>query len=146
MTKASAYIAVLALLGVAAPTTTLADDGGRPLSAHLTGAAEKPGPGDTDGAGHASLRVNVGQSEVCYELSVEKIAAATMAHIHKAGPDAAGPVVVPLATPDAAGKSKACAKADAAVVKDILQNPAGYYVNVHNAEFPAGAVRGQLSK
>ena len=55
-------------------------------------------------------------------------------------------MVVPLTTPDAAGKSKACAKADAAVVKDILQTPAGYYVNVHNAEFPAGAVRGQLSK
>jgi len=146
MTKTSAYIAVLALLGGAAPATAFADDGGRPLSAHLTGAAEKPNPGDTDGAGHATFKVNVGQSEVCYELSVEKIAEATMAHIHKAGPDAAGPVAVPLTKPDAAGKSKGCAKADAAVVKDILQNPGGYYVNVHNAEFPAGAVRGQLSK
>jgi hypothetical protein len=144
MTKASTYLAVLALLGGAAPA--FADEGGRPLSAHLTGAAEKPTPGDPDGMGHATFRVNVGQSEVCYELSVEKIATATMAHIHKAGPEAAGPVVVQLTAPDAAGKSKGCAKADAALVKDILQNPGAYYVNVHNAEFPAGAIRGQLSK
>jgi hypothetical protein len=32
------------------------------------------------------------------------------------------------------------------VVTDLLANPAGYYVNVHNAEFRAGAIRGQLSK
>lgn len=144
MMKASIYLAALALVG--APAAALADEGGRPLSTHLSGAAEKPNPGDTDGAGHAALRVNIGQSEVCYELMVEKIATATMAHIHKGAPDAAGPVVIPLTAPDAAGKSSGCAKADAAVVKDILQNPAAYYVNVHNAEFPAGALRGQLSK
>ena len=144
MTKAPTYLAVLALLGGDAPA--FAEDGGRPLSAHLTGAAEKPTPGDADGGGHATFRVNVGQSEVCYDLMVEKIATATMAHIHKGAPDAAGPVAIPLKAPDAAGKASACAKADAAVVKDILQNPGAYYVNVHNAEFPAGAIRGQLSK
>lgn len=146
MIRAFNYLAAFALLSATAPSAALAADSGRPLSAHLTGAAEKPTPGDTDGAGHASFRVNVGQSEVCYELMVEKIAASTMAHIHKAGPDAAGPVAIPLTAPDASGKSSGCAKADATVVKDILQNPGAYYVNVHNAEFPAGAVRGQLTK
>jgi hypothetical protein len=29
-------------------------------------------------------------------------------------------------------------------VKDILTNPAAYYVNVHTSDYPAGAVRGQL--
>lgn len=146
MIKAPACIAALALATGAFPATVAAEDGGRPLSAHLTGAAERPTAGDPDGAGHATLRVNIGQSQVCYELMVEKIATATMAHIHKAGPDAAGPVVVPLTKPDTAGKSSGCATADAGLVKDILTNPAAYYVNVHNAEFPAGAVRGQLAK
>lgn len=34
--------------------------------------------------------------------------------------------------------------AKAVVIDAILANPDGYYLNVHNAEFPAGAVRGQL--
>lgn len=137
-------MALAAAAALAAPA--IAEDGGRPLSAHLTGAAEKPNPGDPDGAGHATFKVNVGQTQVCYDLMVEKIASATMAHIHKAPATAAGPPVMTLQTPGADGKSKGCATADAAVVKDILQNPDAYYVNVHNAEFPAGAVRGQLSK
>ena len=31
-------------------------------------------------------------------------------------------------------------------MKDIRQNPEGYYFNVHNGDFPGGAVRGQLTK
>ena len=31
------------------------------------------------------------------------------------------------------------------LLKDILRNPENYYVNVHNAPFPNGAVRGQLA-
>ena len=62
------------------------------------------------------------------------------------GVDASGPVAVPLAKPGADGKVSACATASADVIKDILANPGGYYVNVHNAEFGGGAIRGQLTK
>lgn len=34
---------------------------------------------------------------------------------------------------------------DKNLLKDILRNPESYYVNVHNAAFPNGAVRGQLA-
>jgi hypothetical protein len=112
------------------------------LSAHLGGA----GSADTDGAGHATFKVDAAKNQICYDLMVEKIAPASMAHIHKAPAGANGPVAVPLTTPDAAGKSSGCATVGAPVVADILANPGGYYVNVHNADHPGGAVRGQLSK
>ena len=119
--------------------------GGRPLTTTLTGAAEVPGPGDTDGTGSVSVTLNHGQGEVCYELTVDKIAAANAAHIHAGAVDKAGPPVANL-TPPANGKSKGCVPLDKEKIKDIMQNPANYYVNVHNAEFLDGAVRGQLGK
>ena len=119
--------------------------GGRPLTTTLTGAAEVPGPGDTDGTGTASITLNHGQGEVCYELTVDKIAAANAAHIHVGAVDKAGPPVMNL-TPPTNGSSKGCAPLEKDKIKDIMQNPANYYVNIHNADFPDGAVRGQLGK
>jgi hypothetical protein len=119
--------------------------GGRPLTTTLTGAAEVPGPGDTDGTGTVSITLNQGQGEVCYELTVDKIAAANAAHIHAGAVDKAGPPIANL-TPPTNGSSKGCVALDKEKIKDITQNPANYYVNVHNADFPDGAVRGQLGK
>ena len=119
--------------------------GGRPFTTTLTGAAEVPGPGDTDGTGTASITLNHGQGEVCYELTVDKIAASNAAHIHAGAVDKAGPPIANL-TPPTNGTSKGCVALDKDKIKDIMQNPANYYVNVHNAEFPDGAVRGQLGK
>ncbi len=122
------------------------DHEGHPFTATMTGAAEIPGPGDTDGAGTGTIMIHQGQSELCYEITVSNIATATAAHIHKAAAGQAGAPVVTLKAP-AEGSSKDCVKnVDAELMKDIGQNPSNYYVNVHNAEFPNGAVRGQLAK
>jgi CHRD domain len=119
--------------------------GGRRLKTTLSGTAEVPGPGDADGSGKAVITLNQGQGQVCFELTVSNIAPATAAHIHKAPADEAGPVVVTL-TPPSGGSSKDCVSADRELIKDIRQNPGSYYINVHNQDFPDGAVRGQLSK
>jgi hypothetical protein len=116
------------------------------LHATLTGAAEIPGPGDPDGTGTVQIVGNVGRqtlTTLCYRLSVAGIGTPTAAHIHQAPAGVAGPIVVPL-DPPIDGSSSGCVRADPDLVKDILTNPEKYYVNVHNAEFPAGALRGQL--
>ena len=116
----------------------------RPFVATLTGAAEVPGPGDADGTGAAAVTNDAATGEVCADLRVENIAAATMAHIHRGATGVSGPVEVTL-TPPAAGTSASCAVATPALAAEIVANPAGFYVNVHNAEFANGAVRGQLA-
>jgi hypothetical protein len=128
------------------PTTALTPTkGGRKLTTTLTGAAEVPGPGDPDGTGTATLRLRVGQAQICHTITVSNITLpALAAHIHRGAADVAGPVVVPLTTPDADGSVEGCATAPRALVKDILKHSDEYYVNVHTSDFPAGAVRGQL--
>ena len=146
--KAIVQIIVIMLMMLALPSTVSA--GGRPFSTTLTGEAEVtpagvPNQGDLDGEGTAFLTLNQGQGEICYELNVSGIAPATAAHIHVGPSTTTGPVVVPLNAPTN-GSSSGCASVDSALIKAIRQNPENYYVNVHNADFPNGALRGQLSK
>ena len=123
-----------------------AEHGGRPLFATMTGPQEVP-PGDPDGTGTARFTLNQGRGEICYEISVSNIALpATASHIHLgAAGVGAGPPVVFL-DPPVDGTATGCVAVDPATIQAIRQNPPGYYVNVHNAVYPSGAVRGQLQK
>jgi hypothetical protein len=108
----------------------------------MTGSEEAPGPGDPDGFGIA--KVNVLTDQVCVDLKVRRIATATAAHIHEAPEGTPGPVVVGLPTPDVSGHSSGCVSIATSEAQEIRENPENYYVNVHNGEYPNGAVRGQL--
>ena len=119
--------------------------GGRPLTIILTGDAEVPGPGDPDGAGKAQLTLNPGKNQLCYELNVEGIETPTAAHIHEAVAGKAGPPVATLSVPGT-GSSKDCATIPEKTILAIIKDPANFYLNVHNAEYPDGAVRGQLGR
>jgi hypothetical protein len=113
------------------------------LAVTMTGIQEVPGPGDADGTGTAEIRVNA-SGELCWDLYVRQIDPATAAHIHRGAAGAAGPPVVTLTTPDAAGHSQGCAAVDQAVAREMIMQGYGFYVNVHTAAHPAGAIRGQL--
>ena len=124
-----------------------ADDGAEEamvFTTDLTGAAETPEPGDPDGSGTAKITIKTSTNEICFELSVTGIDEANAAHIHKGDQGSAGPIVVEL-TPPAGGSSEGCTAVEAEVANEIAVSPLSFYVNVHNAAFPKGAVRGQLA-
>jgi hypothetical protein len=151
---ALAFVCAIVLAGpaLAKPPADGGCNGGRPLSATLTGEAEVtpggvPNQGDPDGSGTANVRVNPGQECISYDITVQDIATPTASHIHKAPPTRPGGIVVPedrtsFDPPTGSGTEEV----DRELAKDLVQNPEDYYVNVHNADFPGGAVRGQLSK
>jgi hypothetical protein len=118
---------------------------GTSFTATLSGGLEVPGPGDPDGSGTARITLDPEKGELCYEISVGNIETANAAHVHSGAAGVAGPPVVPIDAP-VEGTSKGCASAEKQVLLDIEANPENFYVNVHNAEFPPGAVRGQLRR
>ena len=119
------------------------------LTASLSGAEEAPGPGDPDGTGKA--RIQFKGDSICFKLSWRNIAAPTAAHIHEAPAGEAGPVVVTLfSAPEGLrspkGHARGCVEVAPALIADIRSDPSDYYVNIHNAPFPGGAIRGQLHR
>jgi hypothetical protein len=119
----------------------------KPYVTQLSGSNEVPGPGDEDGTGGATVSIAVlddTAAEVCWDLAYSDIDAPVAAHIHEGAADVAGPVVVDFGTPGATSHT-GCADVTTELAQEIVTDPAGYYVNVHNEAFPAGAIRGQLA-
>lgn len=140
-------VVVSLALSVMCASPLFAQDANAPvtLRAELSGANEVPTTGDPDGSGTASITIDPAKRQVCYDVTVAQIDPATMAHIHKGAKGEGGPPVVSLSAPKD-GSAKGCVgELDAAVLRDIIANPAGYYVNVHTSSYRAGAVRGQLA-
>ena len=121
----------------------------RALFAVMTGRKEvdtegRRGAGDPDGRG--SFTATVDGDQLCFGMTVKNIETPGAAHIHRGRANQAGPVVVPLTHPSSGdpGASAGCVTVEASLARAILKNPRKYYVNVHNAPFGGGAVRGQL--
>src|SRR5687768_699627 len=143
VTVALALVLMLLLPATAIAQTGNSSDHLYSLAATLNGGNEVPS-GDPDGFGYARVTINLDTAQLCYQVSVARIDPATAMHIHEGPPGVAGPVVIPLDPPTNDGLVSDCVTADPALLAAIVASPWNYYVNVHNATYPAGAVRGQL--
>jgi CHRD domain len=131
---------------------------------HLTGAAERPVPNDSQAQGQAIFQVSDDGSEIQYKLIVANIENVTQAHIHCcANTEGTAGIVVWLypAAPPARlipGRSQGALAEGAITQASLVGSLAGQplsvlldriasglaYVNVHTSQFPPGEIRGQL--
>ncbi|MGH9119097.1 MAG: CHRD domain-containing protein [Acidimicrobiales bacterium] len=120
----------------------------------LLGTNEVP-PADLDGRGIARVEIDAEAGEACFKVTFDRTGTPNRGHIHTGAAGVNGGIVVslfelvgmptdPLNDELERGRGTGCVTADPAVLADIVANPELYYVNLHNARFPGGAVRCQL--
>jgi CHRD domain-containing protein len=122
--------------------------------------------GDVTGSGTVTMTMhntkdaagNITASTADFTVTLSGFPAGTVltgAHIHPGAAGVAGGVIwslglaageISLANGSTTFTKSAIAPADIATAQGILNNPAGYYFNVHTPSNPGGAARGQLVK
>jgi hypothetical protein len=145
--RKTVILVALALLGLVAGT-------GQATAADNTVFTVKLAPsGDPDGSGMAVLRVDLDDSQVCYNIVVRRIGEPVepapgigSAHIHTT---TTGGVFINLLTDFRSTGADVyiatdCVKATEEQLQAVLDNPTQYYVNVHTRAYPAGAIQGSL--
>jgi len=113
------------------------------LTGRIQGAQEVP-PNGTLAMGTVTTLLDKGTGMVYLTGSFTGLtAAASAAHIHKANPTVNGSVIIPLlVTADTKGTIHV---ASVITPGDMaLMSAGGTYVNIHNAIYPGGEIRGQL--
>lgn len=100
-----------------------------------------PGAGDPDGMGSGTVLLDAAGGWIEWAFSFENVAPIMAGHIHNGPVDGTGPVVYPF-EPFSSGS----AMIDTSLAANIVADPAAYYVNFHNPDFPPGAVRAQFSE
>jgi len=127
--------------------------GGTILAASLNGANEVPvqgGPavGDKDGA--ALEFVKVKGDKVSVAVKWRGTGKPTLLHIHQGAKGVNGGIKVDFTKllDNAKGRTATgtVKVKDAALLGQLKSDPGSFYANLHTAEFPGGAVRGQLHK
>jgi hypothetical protein len=103
---------------------------------------QEPDGGDPDGFGTAVFRVNDDDPNapfIDWEFTAFDIGMPlTAAHIHDGDFGVNGPPVV-----DFSGQMSGSGLVDLDLLA-VIADPEGFYINLHNADFPGGAIRGQI--
>ncbi|WP_326627479.1 CHRD domain-containing protein [Nonomuraea fuscirosea] len=124
---------------------------GKTLTTQANGRQEVPAPGMKvgDHNGRAGWLVQPEGDRVWFASAWKRVGAPIGAHIHRAPKGKNGPVVVPFfaadkGLPPSVNGVAGSVKTDRATSRRIWNNPKNWYVNLHTAAFPGGAIRGQL--
>ena len=135
----------MALAGCATVEEAAATAVNTTYHANLTGAQEGGG-GDPDGSGKARITIEDNFDQVCWNVSdVQNIGEVTAAHIHVGRAGTNGPPVFTLRKSNE-GTWTGCSEGAEWTQDRIEGNPENFYVNLHTAAYPNGAIRGQLMK
>jgi hypothetical protein len=142
----AAMIATLAAAPLTAVFSQEAEETGPKFSATLTPGAEVPGPGHAGATGSFKVTINPKNGRVCATVSTADLSIGErMMHIHSGAAGASGPVVVNFDS-FSSDEYDHCSNVAKDVAEKIIKSPGDYYANVHDADHPNGAIRGQLVK
>ncbi len=100
-------------------------------------------PRTAAGQGNGVVRVDRSSGEICVVITTHGTEPLSAGHIHeKTAGSQVGDVVVELVQVSDT-KFKGCT-VNPPVAAGLLTMPSDYYLNVHNAPYPGGALRGDL--
>lgn len=108
--------------------------------------AQEIGGGDLDGTASGQVWLDTGTNTVNWDLNYANIAAPSDFHIHSGALGAAGPVFIGLGAATTGGPGTLVGQVTTtdALLDQIIVAPLNFYLNLHNADFPSGAMRGQV--
>jgi CHRD domain-containing protein len=113
-------------------------------TATLLGANESPNA-DPTAVGFAEVIADTTTNTISWAILAPDLQNVSASHIHRGGPTVPnGTIVIPFNQPFTNGLSSGSATITPALMSELVGNPGGFYVNVHNSAFPGGAIRGQL--
>lgn len=109
-----------------------------------------PEGGDPGGHGSSRLELKAQEQTACVTASWKGLKGeVTALHLHVAAAGSEGPHWVDFfnnkSLAGADGQFSDCVPMPQDKIRSVIDNPTGYYVNVHSTAFPKGALRGQLS-
>jgi hypothetical protein len=145
------FVLCLVLLSVATLGVSVSPAGAADayLVADLSGANERPGPGDPNAFGRAIITIDDDTNRLCLIMWWRNVDPTLSGlHIHIAPPTVPGPIVVPFQTPPPTAQHHYECRIveNEALLDNIAANPQQYYLNIHSTPlYGPGAARGQLS-
>ncbi len=103
-------------------------------------------PGDPDGSGLGVMTFDTGSGEVTWSIEYFDTQAPTLWVIHQAPAGQGGPSVLSLGTDTSGGPGTLIDETtgDVNLVRSIVDDPEGFYLDLHNDDHPNGALRGQV--